>query len=93
MPTELDIPGHTECHCHPCQHLRLVNAVYGPDFVNGDYECMHPDAYDLGPTPSASEKARLAGEIDALIRQQGRPIGHEDQQPDWCPLRRNRTAE
>jgi len=93
MPTELNIPGHTERYCHPCQHLRFVNAVYGPDFVSGDYKCMHPEAHDLGATPSDPEEARLAGETDAFIQQQGRPIGHEDRQPDWCPLRRKRTAE
>ena len=93
MPTELNKPGHTERYCHPCQHLLFVNAVYGPDFASGDYKCMHPEAHDLGPTPSDPEKARLAGEIDALIQQQGRPIGPENRQPDWCPLRRKRTAE
>ena len=45
---------HTERYCHPCQHLRFVNAVYGPDFARGGYKCMHPEAHDLGathPTP------------------------------------------
>jgi hypothetical protein len=66
--------------------LHFANAVYGHNFVHGNYECTHPNAHEPLPAPKNADEARMLGEFEAILRKNGRNIGVKDSQPNWCPI-------
>ena len=52
------------------------------------YACMHPEAFD--DMPLSDDRAIRDKQIEMRTRhmQHGRNIGKTENQPDWCPLRR-----
>lgn len=68
----------------------MVNAMFGgPGNVWRDYNCMHPQAFDDLDAPLADPaKEQLRQRIIGRMQADGRSIGKTENQPDWCPLRR-----
>lgn len=97
MPRTIEIPHHMEHHCQPCEHLKFENAIYGHDFVRGDYVCHHPEANEDGPLPDDPTIAAKVAALRQWIKDfggGGRLISkHNDHQPTWCPLRRSLTND
>lgn len=60
----------------------------GPGNVWDDYSCMHPEAFDdmkLSDDPKVRDKQL---EIRGRLKEHGRRIGRTENQPDWCPFKR-----
>lgn len=89
MPSEFRI-DRVERHCRPCDHLKFENAIYGHDFVRGNYVCHHPEAHEFDSLSDDPKIAAKQGELRASISKHGRFIGKKDTRPTWCPLLRTK---
>lgn len=84
MPTTYTIPSYVKRTCYPCEHHKMVNALFGgPGNVWREFNCMHPEAFD-------PEREKIRQRLIGQMLEHGRSIGRTDRQPDWCPLLRKK---
>jgi len=81
MPSIYKIPSRTEHHCEPCAFHKRTGALFvrcgEGSWIR--YACTHPDAF----SPPIRSRSMFA--------QEGRDIGKTEEQPDWCPLKREKS--
>lgn len=94
MPSEFKLPARTERYCEPCEFHKCTGALFTRIGPGGwkQYVCTHPKAFEPMQTFADPEKQRLAEKLAAINARDGRQIGKTEKQPDWCPLRRERTS-
>ncbi len=89
MPTIHRIAARTERHCQPCEFHKLTGMLHvrcGPGGYR-EYACTHPHAFEPLPQRIDPAKALIIAKLQAM-NQDGRPIGKTENQPSWCPLKR-----
>ncbi len=92
MPTKFEIPSRRVTHCAPCEFHKLTGSLHVRCGEGSwrQYSCMNPQAFDdLDNVPQKDpEKEKLRQRMIGMMLTYGRDIGKTEEQPEWCPLRR-----
>jgi len=94
MPTKLDIPAKRITVCTPCPHLKQRNVVHSRlEGIRCDYCCVHPDSYEgTVNIPDDPTRAKPVLAVIERLKEKGRFIGVEPNQPSWCPLFKQKSS-